>query len=289
MPLIAIPNVSEGRDEDRIGRMIHALGEEGASVLDTHTDAVHHRSVFTVTAPAGTLEQALTRLAELALEIRLDLHDGVHPRLGVLDVCPIVPHELPMEPAVTLAHSLGGSIHRSTKLPVYFYGEAATRQETRELPAIRKGGLDQLIARARCELPPDLGADIDPVTGVVCVGARGPLIAFNVNVACDLTSAQANAASIRESSGGLPGVRALAFPIDTGTCQISMNLTQPHHAGIDAAFDAIADAVEGSQGRILSCEVVGLVAARFLPDPGKQAARLLKQPDLCLESKLRSS
>jgi glutamate formiminotransferase len=191
-----------------------------------------------------------------------------------------------MEAAVAVAHATGESIHRGAGLPVYFYGEAALRDETRQLPDIRRGGLEGLMARAASAMPPDLGGDIDPVTGVVCVGARGPLIAFNVNLAADLPVARSIASSLRGSTGGLPGVRALAFPLRQGTSQISMNLTQPHRAGIDAAFDAIADATAERGLQIEGCEVVGLVAERFLPNPGKQAARLLKQPDLCLESKL---
>jgi glutamate formiminotransferase len=289
MPYLAIPNVSEGRDEGRIQRMIRALRGEGATVLDVHSDAVHHRSVFTLTAPTGGLPSALTKLAETAMEIRLDRHEGAHPRLGALDVCPIAPHEAPMSGAVTLAHDVGEGIHDATGLPIYFYGEAATRPETRELRDIRRGGLDGLIARAGTTLPPDLDGHIDPATGVVCVGAREPLIAFNVTVRSELAAARSIAASVRETSGGLPGVRALAFHIAPAVCQISMNLTEPPRAGIDVAFDSVAASARSCGIDVVGCEVVGLVPKRFLPDPGKQAARLLTQPDLCLETRLLSS
>jgi glutamate formiminotransferase len=269
--------------------MIRSLRAEGATVLDVHSDGAHHRSVFTLTAPTGPLRSALTKLAEMAMEIRLDRHEGVHPRLGVLDVCPIVPHETAMTGAVTLAHAVGGSIHDATGLPIYFYGEAATRPETRELRDLRKGGLNGLIARAGTTLPPDLGGHVDLATGVVCVGAREPLIAFNVNVGSDLPAARSIAASVRETSGGLPGVRALAFRIEPAVCQISMNLTQLPRAGIDEAFDAVVASARNYGIGVLGCEVVGLVPQRFLPDPRKQAARLLKQPDLCLETGLLSS
>jgi glutamate formiminotransferase len=288
MPLLAIPNVSEGRNEARIALMLRTLQAAGAALLDVHSDVVHHRSVFTLTASDAELVTALTKLAETSLEIPLDRHEGVHPRLGALDVCPIVPHEVGMESAVTVAHATGESIHRVTNLPIYFYGEAAVRDETRELPDIRRGGLEGLMARAASAMPPDLGGNIDPAKGVVCVGARGPLIAFNVNLAADLSAARSIASSLRGSSGGLPGVRALGFPVRQGISQISMNLTQPQRAGIDEVFDAIAAAAAERGLQIEGCEVVGLVANRFLPDPGKQAARLLKQPDLCLESKLFS-
>ena len=121
------------------------------------------------------------------------------------------------------------------------------------------------------------------------MGAREPLIAFNVNVRSDLPAAKTIAASVRESGGGLPGVRALAFRIEPGICQISMNLTQPEQAGIDVVFEAVTAAARNSAIGIVGCEVVGLVPQRWLPDPKKQAARLLKQPGLCLETRLLSS
>jgi glutamate formiminotransferase / 5-formyltetrahydrofolate cyclo-ligase len=269
--------------------MVRTLGTGGTDVLDVHSDAVHHRSVLTVTGSAETLCTALAQLADATLYIRVDQHRGVHPRLGGLDVCPIVPHDAPMGHAVACAHAVGESIHDSTGLPIYFYGEAAVRDEARELPDIRRGGLGNLRMRAKTELPPDIGDDIDPRTGVVCVGARGPLIAFNVDLRAELSAASSLAQSLRESKGGLPGVRALAFPIDDHTSQISMNLTRPELAGIDAAFETIAEAAAGLGTEILSCEVVGLVPERFLPDPAKQAARLLLQPDRCLETRLPSS
>lgn len=265
--------------------MVRTLRAQGAFVLDAHSDAVHHRSVFTVTAPAEVLEAALTKLAQATLAIRLDVHDGVHPRLGGLDVCPIVPHELPIAGAVTLAHAVGRSIYRATDLPIYFYGEAALRNGTRELPDIRRGGLERLALRLR----PDIGGPIDPVKGVVCVGARGPLIAFNVTLTGELSLAKSIAATLRESSGGLPGVRALAFPMKAETCQISMNLTRPELTGIDDAFEEIAAAARLAGTEVIGCEIVGLVPGRFLPDPNKQAARLLQQPGLSLETKLLSS
>jgi glutamate formiminotransferase / 5-formyltetrahydrofolate cyclo-ligase len=269
--------------------MIRILRAGGASVLDVHSDAIHHRSVFTLTAPADSLRTALTRLAQLTAEIGLSHHDGVHPRLGGLDVCPIVPLDTSMDGAVALAHLVGASIHRATGLPIYFYGEASSREQTRELRDLRRGGLSRLVQRAAGPLPPDIGGPIDLEHGVVCVGARRPLIAFNVRIEADLTRATEIAKSVRETEGGLRGVRALAFPLDSGVSQVSMNLTEPASAGIDRVFDSIAERADRSSVRIIGCEVVGLVPERFLPDPTKQAARLLEQPDLCLEKKIRSS
>jgi glutamate formiminotransferase len=289
MTLLAVPNVSEGRDQSRIEMMVRTLRTAGAGVLDVHSDTVHHRSVFTLTAPAEILCTALARLATATLYIRLDRHQGVHPRLGGLDVCPIVPYDTAMNGAVACAHAVGRSIFDATGLPIYFYGQAATREEARELPEIRRGGLERLRERAATDLPPDIGGVIDPRTGVVCVGARGPLIAFNVCLRADLSWARSLALSLRETGGGLQGVRALAFRIDDHTSQISMNLTRPHLAGIDEVFEVIAAAAGDSSLEIVSCEIVGLVPERYLPNPRKQAARLLVQPDRCLETRLLSS
>jgi glutamate formiminotransferase len=257
--------------------------------LDVHSDTIHHRSVLTLAGSDEILRPALAQLAEAAQEIDLRNHQGVHPRLGGLDVCPIVPLEVPMERAVGVAHEVGGSIYTQTGLPIYFYGHAALRDEARELRDIRRGGLDGLMDRARHTFPPDLGDHIDAARGVVCVGARKTLIAFNVNLRCGLDIGRSIAASVRESSGGLEGVRALAFPMDGQTTQISMNLTQPHLAGIDVTFEAIRQAARSAAAEVAGCEVVGLVPERFLPDPTKQVARLLKQPGPCLEARLRSS
>jgi glutamate formiminotransferase / 5-formyltetrahydrofolate cyclo-ligase len=286
MPFVSVPNVSEGQNQGLIQRMAQVVQAAHTAVLDIHSDAIHNRSVFTLTGPPAALREGVTALAEIAAEIRLDHHEGVHPRLGGLDVCPVIPYELPMHAAVKLARSIGDSIHKATGLPIYFYGEAADREETRELRDIRRGGLERLVRRAAGPLPPDLGGHVDPRRGVVCVGARGPLIAFNVNLGSTLPVAKEIARSIREFEGGLPGVRALAFPIAPGISQISMNLTRPERAGIDAAFEMIATLATSGGTEILSCEVVGLVPRRFLPDPTKQAARLLTQPDLCLETRL---
>ena len=257
--------------------------------MDVHSDAVHHRSVLTLTGSDEILPLALAHLAGSAAEIDLRRHKGVHPRLGGLDVCPIVPLDGSMERAIALAYQVGHTIHARTGLPIYFYGKAAHRDETRELRDLRRGGLEHLRDRALNTLPPDLGDVIDPARGVVCVGARDTLIAFNVDLRCSLEVGRSIARSVRESAGGLPGVRALAFPLGGEVTQVSMNLTQPHLAGLDLTFATITEAARSRSAEVAGCEVVGLVPERFLPDPTKQVARLLKQPGLCLEARLRSS
>jgi glutamate formiminotransferase len=286
--LIAVPNVSEGRDETRIQALVRAVADNDARVLDVHSDVDHNRSVFTVTGAGAGMETALRRLATVAARsIDLETHSGAHPRLGCLDVCPYVPLDETMEAAVTAARRTAEAIG-ADGLPVYLYGAAAARAESRELPALRRGGLSGLITRAERGLVPDFGPHvITRRSGVVCVGARGTLIAFNAWLRCDLKRARAIAASVRESNGGLTGVRAIGVPVEVpGISQVSMNLTRPAVTGIDAAFEAVSDEARRANIAVTSTEIVGLVPARFMPDPQREAARMLMKPGRSLEAVL---
>jgi glutamate formiminotransferase len=287
VPLLAIPNVSEGREDARIRGFTTTVEKTGVRVLDVHSDAVHNRSVLTVTGSDSSLAQAS---AELAAAARIDLtrHEGIHPRLGGLDVCPFVPHgATSMNTAIRVAHRAGAAINERTGLPVYYYGRAALRDEMRELPDLRRGGIQGLRARAVSGVPPDLGpAEIDPAVGVVCVGARGPLIAFNVWLICSQTVAAAIASRVRASGGGLSGVRALGLAVDDETAQVSMNLTSPAVTGIDTAFSAVDRLAREMNAEITATEIVGLVPEQFLPDPKARAARMLISPGRSIDAAL---
>jgi glutamate formiminotransferase len=168
-----------------------------ARILDVHSDATHNRSVFTVAGETEALMDALATLARACRSIDLRTHTGVHPRLGGLDVCPIVAYGIDLTRAAALARSAAEAIAERARLPVYLYGAAATRPETRELPELRRGGLRRLMARAATGLPPDIGPrTIDARHGVVCVGARGVLIAFNVWFEGDVRVARAIAGPV---------------------------------------------------------------------------------------------
>jgi glutamate formiminotransferase len=283
MALLAIPNVSEGRDRSLIEALAIAAGSGGARVLDVHTDAVHNRSVYTMTGTPEQLKIGLTALARLASsEIDLTMHEGVHPRVGGLDVCPFVPHESSMEEAVAAARDTAARIAAETNLPVYLYGDAVLRGPV-DLPDLRRGGLEGVIERSASGWRPDFGPRvIDPKRGIVCVGARDVLIAFNIWVRGGLDEVRAVARTIR----GHGGVRALGLPIDRGVSQISMNLTRPDDVGIDDVF-AEVERVLGSGGpEIIGTEIVGLVPERYLPEKNAKAARLLMAPGRSLESVL---
>jgi glutamate formiminotransferase len=286
MAVLAIPNVSEGTDHALIQGLMDTVREAGASVLDVHSDPNHNRSVFTVSGDAS-LPTAMARLAErAAATIDLSLQEGVHPRLGALDVCPFVPHESSIDEAVKMAEMAAAAIHEAAGLPVYLYGAASRRSQTLELPDLRKGGLEALIDRAGNGFSPDYGTTIDPRTGVVCVGARNTLIAFNVNLKGGVAGARAIARAVRASSGGLPGVRALGLPLGDGT-QVSMNLVDPDTSGIDKAFSAVELEANELGIEIVSTELVGLVPERYLPHPNAKAARLLVEPGRSLEAALK--
>ena len=283
--MIAIPNISEGRRADLINDLRRSISPSG--LLDVHSDPAHNRSVFTIAGDGATLVEAAVRLAQACRALDLTTHSGVHPRLGVLDVFPVVLLEEDAGPAIACARQAAQAIWEGAGIPVYLYGEAAVRRETRALPDIRAGGLERLAQRAATDLPPDIGSpDIDPRYGVVCAGARGPLIAFNVLLDAPRDIAQRIAERVRSSAGGPPGVRALALAMDARTSQVSMNLTEPDVTGIDEVFGRISSLASAENVRVTATEIVGLPLERHLPDPKREAARLLIEPSRSLESVL---
>lgn len=283
MTLLAVPNVSEGRDPARIAACTDAVTSAGAQLLDVHTDRVHNRTVFTLAGSPHPLIAACVGLAHAATAIDLRLHEGVHPRLGGLDVCPFVPHgATTIEEAIAAARSAARRIGAEVQLPVFLYEKAALRGETATLPGLRRGGIARLAARMEAGLEPDAGpSSIDPSNGVVCVGARGPLIAFNVWLDAALEEARSIAARVRSKS-----VRTLGLQIAEGVSQVSMNLIDPAATGIEEAFLSVAAAADAARVQIRATEIVGLVEARFLPAPETTAARLLMEPSRSVEDAL---
>jgi glutamate formiminotransferase len=284
--LVAVPNVSEGRDPTAIARLEGSVSAAGGRVLDVHSDPVHNRTVLTVAAEPGPLVAAMTALALAAAEIDLTRHEGVHPRLGVLDVCPFVVEADFVDDAVAAARAAGAAIAETAGLPVYLYGYAATRPECAALPGLRKGGLPRLIERSEADLPPDFATGpIDPSRGVVCVGARGVLVAFNVWLRADLGAARAIAGGVRAALGDA-GVRTLGLEIWDGLTQVSMNLTDPARAGVDVAYREVAERAAAAGVQVHATELVGIPPERFMPDPDAEAARLLVEPGRSLERAL---
>jgi glutamate formiminotransferase len=264
--------VSEGRDASLIGRLADAIQGEGAALVDVHSDIDHHRSVFTCFGPARVLERALLALARVAVaSVDVRGHRGVHPRLGALDVVPFVPlRGASMTDAVEVAHRVGRWLAEELALPVYFYGEAATRVDRRELAAIRLGGFEALAERmGRNDGQPDTGpSSPHPSAGATIVGARGPLIAFNALLdSADLSLARAIARTIRESSGGLHGVRALGVWLPSrGRAQVSMNLLDYRRTGPRVVAERIETQARLAGATVSAYELVGCAPADAVAD-----------------------
>jgi glutamate formiminotransferase / 5-formyltetrahydrofolate cyclo-ligase len=224
--LLAVPNVSEGRDRGVLDALGRAFGER-ARLLDVHTDPDHHRSVFTLAGQPGTLHEALLDGAAEAVA-RLDVmeHEGEHPRIGVLDVAPIV-FLAAADRGAACAEALlaADALAHELALPVFLYGELAGGRTRAEL---RRGGPRRLAARiAAGELKPDYGPPtLHPTAGATLVSARPPLVAFNVEIDATLEEARAIAAAIREGGPeALPGVRAIGLELRSqGIVQVSTNI-----------------------------------------------------------------
>jgi glutamate formiminotransferase len=262
LPLESVPNVSEGRDPETIAALAAAFGAR-ARLLDVHTDVDHNRSVFTLVGPDAELVEALLAGIACARE-RIDLrrHAGVHPRIGALDVCPLVPVvPADMERAKAAALVLAARVGEEVGLPVFLYGELAPGRG----PAFfRRGGPEELQLRLDAgELEPDFGPGrLDPAAGCVIVGARRPLVAFNVNLRGTLETAREVASLVREADGGFPGVRALGLELpSTGLVQVSMNIEDWQAAPVHEVVACIAAEAEARGAEVAGSELVGLVPA----------------------------
>lgn len=263
--LECVPNVSEGRDRDVIERLAGAIRSvAGVRLVDIHSDLDHHRSVFTFLGPPAAVEAAAMRLAEAAVEaIDMSTHRGIHPRIGALDVLPVVPlRGISMAEAVVIAHRVGAALGGRLNLPIFFYGEAALRPERRSLPAIRRGGYEGLAAKlADPAWKPDAGpARFNPRSGATAVGARGILVAFNVWLdSDDLEAARGIARAVRESSGGLPGVQAMGVPLAReGIAQVSLNVLDYMKTSLPRVFDRVRSEAARLGIPVRRAELVGL-------------------------------
>jgi glutamate formiminotransferase len=295
--LLAVPNVSEGRDERTIAAIAAAFLEDAndVRVLDVHSDADHHRSVFTIAGRPQELIDALVRGARVAVE-RIDVmsragagsaHAGLHPHVGALDVAPIVYGEsADRGAACATALVLGDRLGEELRLPVFLYGELSgtDRASARTRAELRRGGVAGLGERLDAqenELTPAFGpARMHPSAGATLVAARPPLVAFNLQLAppATVSDARAIAEQIREGGrDGLPGVRALGLGLSDDVVQVSMNIEQPSELPLVEILDAVR-----AHAEVASAELVGLAPAaafegfpRELPMPGFDPQRHL--------------
>jgi glutamate formiminotransferase/glutamate formiminotransferase/formiminotetrahydrofolate cyclodeaminase len=285
--LLAVPNVSEGRDAGRIESLAAAFGA-GATLLDRHSDADHDRTVFTLAAPesparraenvpmadkvgpsAAGLIEALGVGAAAAVEgIEMADYAGAHPAIGALDVCPLVWLDPADRAAAHAAALAAAEVIGALGVPVFLYGDLATDSGRSERAYFRNGGLTELYLRMDAgELRPDFGPPLPhPHAGATLVTARPPLAAFNVELdSGDVEVAQAVAAGLREAGGGLPGVRAMGLLLSGGRAQVSTNVHDPLAVPLGAVVERVRELAAPLGARPLEAELVGLVPAEAMP------------------------
>ena len=296
MPIIeCIPNVSEGRRPEVIERLVTAVrGTPGVRLLDYSSDASHNRSVLTLVGDAAPLKAAILALFEEAVAaIDLRRHQGEHPRLGAVDVVPFVPIEsVSMADCVALAKDVAGAVAERFALPVFLYEEASDNPLRRNLEDIRRGEFEGLAAKMSSPgWAPDFGPAGPHVSaGAAVIGARMPLIAYNINLNTDrLDVAKKIAAAIRQSSGGLRYVKAMGVKVeDRKLAQVSINLTNFQKTPMHRVFDLVAREAARYGVMVLESEIVGLVPSAALIDTAAHHLQLERfSADQILENKLR--
>jgi len=280
-PMVGVvPNFSEGRDREVIDAIVSALHVPGARVVYAEADGDHHRLDTTVLgSPDAVVTSAMAGAREAVRRIDMFAHHGGHPRMGAADVIPFMPvRDISMDACVALARDFARELAASLDVPVYLYDRAALSPDRVSLAEVRKGEFEGLRdAVARGERLPDFGPHAIGRAGATAVGARKPLVAFNIYLdGTDEEAGKEIARGVRESSGGLPALRAIAFAVPErgGIVTVSMNLVDHEVTGLRAAFDAVTEQAAGHGLRIEESEIVGLVPASALADGDVEYLRL---------------
>lgn len=290
-----VPNFSEGRRAIVVDAIVAAIASvPGVRVLDREMDADHNRSVITFIGNRQEVSAAAFECArEAVARIDMNVHTGEHPRVGALDVLPFVPIAgVTLEDCAALARSVGRRIADELGVPVYLYEAAATRPDRRSLPDLRRGEYEglRLEIGTNPDRAPDFGPPrLHPTAGATIVGARPVLIAWNVNLATtDVEVARRIAKAIRESSGGLPAVRAKGFALpDRGLVQVSMNMLDYRRTSVVQAFEAIRERAAAENVEIAESEIIGLVPLDAITEAAEKYFRLRSfRHDQILETRL---
>jgi len=291
-----VPNISEGRRREVAELVASAASGPGRKVIDLSMDPDHNRSVITIVGqPEGLLEGALALTKKASELIDLNVHCGEHPRMGAVDVIPFIPvRGVTMEDCISLSLRVGERIAAELHIPVYLYEESATAESRRNLARIRKGEFEGFAEKIiRPEWRPDFGeAKIHPTAGVVAVGAREFLIAYNVDLATsDLSVAKEIARAVRFSSGGLRYVKALGFPLaERGIVQVSMNLTNFKKTPILRVFELVKREAERRGVMVIGSEIVGTVPRAALYDVARMVLQVRGfSDDLVLEERIEDA
>lgn len=288
-----VPNFSEGRRKQVVEGIVHSIRSvPGTKVLDVEMDPDHNRSVVTFAGSRDSVQESAFRAARAAAElIDLTKHKGEHPRMGALDVLPFIPISgATMEDCVDIANRVGARIGKQLGIPIYLYEAAARRPERKNLENVRKGqfeGLREAIVKDDSRYPDFGPRAVHPTAGATAVGARMPLIAFNVNLRSeDLTVAKEIAKSIRASNGGMPHVKALGFHLSAKKMvQVSMNLTDYTVTPISKVFLEVLKEAESRGVEVAESEIIGLIpldavcdlAGRFLRIPTFASSQVLER------------
>jgi glutamate formiminotransferase len=293
-----VPNFSEGRRREVVNQILEAICTDPlVRLIDHSMDASHNRAVVTfVGAPKDCADAAFRGIARARDLIDLTQHTGEHPRIGATDVVPFVPLEgSTMDECVRTAHALGERVGRELEIPVYFYEAAAKRPERKNLPDVRNIGFEKLrdAVLTDASRAPDVGPPLlHPTAGATVIGARFFLIAFNVNLATeDVAVAKEIAKKVREKDGGLAGIKAMGFAVESPKCaQVSMNVCNFQATGLERVYREIETLAEARGVAILESELVGLAPRASLPpgvperirlrgfDPKKQIIEELVRP-----------
>jgi glutamate formiminotransferase len=259
-----VPNFSEGCDHNKVRAIVDAMRVDGVSLLDWSLDSDHNRSVVTIAGPPAAVVEAAVRAAgKAAALIDLTAQHGVHPRIGATDVIPFVPVSgISLAQCAILARQAGLEIWSRHSIPVYFYEAAASRPDRALLEQVRQGqfeGLRELVLRDAARRPDLGGPELHPTAGASAVGARKFLIAYNLYLdRPDVTAARAMAKTLRASSGGLDGVKAMGVLV-RGRAQVSLNITDFRVTPVGQVFDAL-NRMAGKHGtKVVDAELIGLL------------------------------
>ncbi|HWB87050.1 MAG TPA: glutamate formimidoyltransferase [Bryobacteraceae bacterium] len=294
-PLVeCVPNFSEGRDPAIVQAIAKAIASTNVAILDQTMDRDHNRSVVTFAgAPENVAEAAFRGIREAVRRIDLRFHSGVHPRIGAADVVPFVPVQgVTLQDCVGIAWRTGQRVWDELQVPVYFYEAAARRPWCVDLAEVRQGQFEGLLEEAvrNPDRRPDIGGpNLHQTAGAVAIGARKFLIAFNINLAtADVSIARSVARAVRQSSGGLPCVKALGLPLASrNLAQVSLNLTDFEQTPIAAAFEAVRAEAEQRGVAVVSTELIGLLPRKALDEHATWFRLLEKfEPGRVLETRI---
>jgi glutamate formiminotransferase len=289
-----VPNISEGRDRGRIEEIAGAVrATPGIRLLGVSSDASHNRSVLTLVGDAAGVAAAVRALFEAALP-RIDLtkHTGEHPRMGAVDVVPFIPiRGATVDQCVALSREVGAAIAERFGVPIYLYEDSASSERRRNLAEIRKGEFEGFFEKMKSsDWKPDFGPDRPhPTAGVVAVGARAPLIAYNINLGTrDLSIADRIAKAIRHIGGGFRYVKAMAVDLaDRGLVQVSINMTNYKKTPLHRVFECVRSEAERYGVPVVGSEIVGLTPADALFAVAEHYLRIENfSSDQVLETKL---